>query len=139
MHFLNALIGIIIIFLIKSNVMTYKKGQSGIYCVNSDSLDRLISVCFPSWAVMPFEDRQMRVIHSHGDSLFQFLEFSVLSSLYDEWRFEEEIASHNPHCIAFFLLFNDAYVQRYFENKMKSMACLPKSIVQYLSYRYYCH
>ena len=93
-----------VFFLIKSNVMTYKKGQSGIYCVNSNSLDRLISVCFPSWVVMSFEDQQMRVIHNHSDSLFQCLEFSMLSSLYDEWRFEEEIASHNPHCIAFFIV-----------------------------------
>ena len=103
---------LLVFFLIKSNVMTYKKGQSGIYCVNSNSLYRLISVCFPSWVVMPFEDQQMRVIHNHGDSLFQCLEFSMLSSLYDEWRFEEEIASHNPHCITFFyclivLMFRD--------------------------------
>lgn len=84
--------------------MTYKKGQSGIYCVNSNSLDRLISVCFPSWAVMPFEDRQMRVIHSHGDSLFQFLEFSVLSSLYDEWRFEEDSFSPIHIALHFFIV-----------------------------------
>ena len=102
-HFLNALIGIII-FLIKRNVMTYKKGQSGIYRVTSNSLGRLISGCFPSLAVMPFEDQQMRVIHNRGDSVFQCLEFSMPSSLYDEWRFEEEIASHNPHHIAFFVV-----------------------------------
>ena len=84
--------------------MTYKKGQSGIYRVTSNSLDRLISVCFPSSAVMPLEDQQMRVIHNRGDSVFQCLEFLMPSSLYDEWRFEEEIASHNPHHTAFFVV-----------------------------------
>lgn len=71
--------------------MTYEKDQSGIYCVLSDSGDRLILQHFLSKAGVPFEDHKERAIHHRDNLLFQCLELSILSSFCDEWKFEDKM------------------------------------------------